>query len=203
MNTYQDLLFDIQQNFDKSKKIAELLPSEKDIFDIDIESRTINIPQFLSVRYDHNAEIIYFRCARYVDNIDLVNTVCIIEYINADGTPGLYWVPYYDISKYYYDDINNPTVVTPVILIPWSVSGLATAAAGEVKFAVRFYRLDPDGKEFLYNMSTQPAIGEVLHGMDLTDEELEQFKIKPDVIAQIYADINKVKDNAITYWIDL
>lgn len=52
-------------------------------------------------------------------------------------------------------------------------------------------------------MSTQPAIGEVLHGMDLTDEELEQFKIKPDVIAQIYADINKVKDNAITYWIDL
>lgn len=203
MNTYQDLLFDIQQNFDNNKKIVELLPSEDEIFDIDINSRTVNIPQFLSVRYDHNAEIIYFRCARYVDNIDLVNTVCIIEYINAEGTPGLYWVPYYDISKYQYDDINNPAVVTPVILIPWAVSGLATAAAGDIKFAVRFYRLDPDGKKFLYNMSTQPTTGEILHGMDLTDEELEQFKIEPDIVAQIYADLTKVRDYAATYWLDI
>jgi len=99
--TYEDLLFDIQNNFEQNTHIVELLPSSEDqIFDIDLETRTIEVPQFLSVRYDHNAEIIYFRCARYLDNMDLVNTVCVIEYVNADGKPGLYWVPYYDISRY-------------------------------------------------------------------------------------------------------
>lgn len=199
MNTYQDLLFDIQQNFDTSKKIVELLPLDNEIFDIDIHSRTIDIPQFLSVRYDHNAEIIYFRCARYVDNMDLVNTVCVIEYINAEGKPGLYWVPYYDISKYDNDD----STVTPVILIPWAVNGLATAVEGKITFAVRFYRLDPDGKNFIYNMSTQPTVGEILHGMDLLDEELEDFKIEPSIVAQIYSELTQVRNYATTYWIDL
>lgn len=202
MNTYQDLLFDIQQNFEKNSKIVELLPSNDEIFDIDLESRTIEIPQFLSVRYDHNAEIIYFRCARYVDNMDLVNTVCIIEYINADGKPGLYWVPYYDIRNYK-DDENDSVIVKPVIVIPWAISGLATAASGKITFAVRFYKLDADGKAFLYNMSTKPTTGEILHGMDLLDEELEDFKIEPDIVAQIYSDLKKVQDNAAIYWKDI
>ena len=85
ITTYEDLLFDIQENVGENTQIVELLPSsEDDIFDIDLNSRTVNIPQFLSVRYDHNAEIIYFRCARYLGNMDLVNSVCVIEYINAD-----------------------------------------------------------------------------------------------------------------------
>lgn len=201
--TYEDLLFDIQKSFEESTHIAELLPSSEDqIFDIDLNTRTIEVPQFLSVRYDHNAEIIYFRCARYLDNMDLVNTVCIIEYINAEGKPGLYWVPYYDISKYSKDE-NDSLVETPVVLIPWSVGGLATAASGLITFTVRFYKLAADRKTFLYNMSTRPTEGEILHGMDLTDEELEDFKIEPSIVEQIYADLDRMQDNAIAYWIDL
>ena len=203
ITTYEDLLFDIQENVGENTQIVELLPSsEDDIFDIDLNSRTVNIPQFLSVRYDHNAEIIYFRCARYLGNMDLVNSVCVIEYINADGKPGLYWVPCFDISHYMQEE-GNPDSEIPVILVPWSIGGLATAAAGTVTFSVRFYRLAEDRRTFLYNMSTRPTEGEVLHGMDLTDEELEDFKIEPSIVEQIYADLDRVQDNSITYWVDL
>lgn len=134
--------------------------------------------------------------------MDLVDTVCIIEYINAEGKPGLYWVPYYDKSRYQQEE-GDPETEIPVILIPWAVNGLATAASGIVKFTVRFYKLAADGKTFLYNMSTRPAEGEILHGMDLTDEELEDFKIEPTIVEQIYSDMDKMQDNAVIYWTDL
>ncbi|MBE6148247.1 MAG: hypothetical protein E7167_01850 [Firmicutes bacterium] len=72
-----------------------------------------------------------------------------------------------------------------------------------ITFTVRFYKLAADGKTFLYNMSTRPAEGEILHGMDLTDEELEDFKIEPTIVEQIYSDMDKMQDNAVIYWTDL
>ena len=200
---YEDLLFDIQKNFEeKDAQIVELLPSEDQIFDINLNDRTIDIPQYLSVQYDHNAEIICFRCARYLDSMDLTKTVCIVEYINANGDPGLYWVPHYDTSHYVYDE-ENPDAETPVILIPWAVNGLATAAAGKITFTVRFYKLSADGKRFLFNMSTRPIEGEILHGMELTEEDLKDFELDPDAIAHLVVQINNANEYAITYWTDL
>lgn len=134
--------------------------------------------------------------------MDLVNTVCIVEYINADGKSGIYWVPFYDTSKYLKEEGNLDSEI-PVILIPWAVGGLATAAAGKIEFSIRFYKLAADGKTFLYNMSTKPARGEILHGMDLTDEELEIFENEPNIIEQIYASIKDAQDNSVIYWTDL
>lgn len=178
LNTYEDLLFDIQKN--NPPQVVELLPSDDDIFEVDLNTRTINVPQFLSVRYDHNAEVIYFKCARYYDNMDLARTVCVIEYMNANNKAGIYRVPFYDISKY---DINeeDAEVITPVMYVPWSVGGLATATAGKVTFNLHFYQLAEDKKTFLYSMRTKPAEGKVLHGMDLTDEELKDFNLEPTV----------------------
>ena len=151
--TYEDLLFDIQKNFEKNTQIAELLPSEDQIFDIDLNERTVNIPQFLSVRYDHNAEIIYFRCARYLDNMDLVNTTCVIEYINAEGKPGLYWVPYYDVSRYQQEE-GDPETEIPVVLIPWAIGQDVTKENGIVQFSFQFFKLSEDKLRFLYVLNT-------------------------------------------------
>lgn len=134
--------------------------------------------------------------------MDLVNTVCIVEYINADGKSGIYWVPCYDISKYQRVEGDLDTEI-PAILIPWSVGGLATAAPGTVTFSVRFYKLAADGKTFLYNMSTKPAKGEILHGMDITDEELEIFENEPNIIEQIYSSIKDATEHSVIYWVDL
>ena len=39
--------------------------------------------------------------------------------------------------------------------------------------------------------------------MDLTDEELEDFKIDPTIVEQIYNDLYKIQQNTITYWMDV
>lgn len=203
IESLEDLLFQIQTYEDKDSQsypqLVHLLPQSDQIFDIDLDTRTVNIPQFLSVQYDHNAEIIYFRCPRYFDNMDLASCVCIIEFINAAGEAGLYWVPYYNVDVYEDDDKS----LTPLMLIPWSVGGLATASSGTLTFSVRFYQLDATRKTFLFNMSTRPTQGEILHGIDLSEEDLEKFKLDTTVVHQIYADMQKVKDQCTISWTDV
>ncbi len=200
IESFEDLLFQIQtyedENAQRFPQLVHLLPENDQIFDIDLDARTISIPQFLSVQYDHNAEIIYFRCPRYFENMDLASTVCIIEYLNADGEAGLYWVPYYNVDVYE----DNDESLTPLMLIPWAIQGLVTASSGTVTFTVRFYQLDAIRKNFIFNMSMQPAQGEVLHGIDLSDKDLEKFKLDTTVVHQIYADLALVQSNATTMW---
>ena len=200
IESFEDLLFQIQtyedENAQRFPQLVHLLPENDQIFDIDLDARTISIPPFLSVQYDHNAEIIYFRCPRYFENMDLASTVCIIEYLNADGEAGLYWVPYYNVDVYE----DNDESLTPLMLIPWAIQGLVTASSGTVTFTVRFYQLDAIRKNFIFNMSMQPAQGEVLHGIDLSDKDLEKFKLDTTVVHQIYADLALVQSNATTMW---
>ena len=54
------------------------VPSDESLFAIDLDSRTIEAPEFLSVKYDHKAETIFFIVDRYYDNMDLANTCCVI-----------------------------------------------------------------------------------------------------------------------------
>lgn len=210
IESFDDLLFKIQTYEDEQgqrfPQLVHLLPENDQIYEIDLDSRTINIPQFLSVQYDHNAEIIYFKCPRYFENVDLAGTVCIIEYINAAGESGLYWVPYYNVDINYDIDLNEDNEsedLTPQMLIPWAVGGLATASSGTVTFTVRFYQLDAVRKTFLFNMSMQPAYGEVLHGIDLSDKDLAKFQLDTTVTHQIYADLALVQSNATTMWKDV
>lgn len=178
ITSVEDLLFQIQEYEDESGKhypqIANLLPSDDQIIDIDLSTRKINAPDFLSVQYDHNAEIIYFKCDRYFENMDLTNCVCIIQYQNAEHKvgnrtvqdSGMFWVPYFDLSHY---DIDEETgLAIPKIIIPWSIGGLATKYPGTINYIVRFYRINHDGTTYLYNMSTQVTKGTILHGMELT-----------------------------------
>lgn len=216
VESYNDLLYEMQSFRDEAghgyPQIANLLPTEDQICTIDLNTRTIEVPQFLSVQFDHNAEIVYFKVPRYMDNMDLANTVCVIEYLNAphaDGKktvqdPGIFWVPFYDVGHYDVEiDKDGEEIVTPVMYIPWSIGGLATAYSGTVTFAVRFYVLD-ETKKFLYNMSTKPAKCDVLHGLDLTDDEaLKVFELETNVVQQIYNDLTMAVANATTYWEDV
>lgn len=200
IESYEDLLWQLQTAEDEQSQrfpqLVHFLPNEGQIYPIDLETRTISIPQYLSVQYDHNAEIVYFKCPRYYDNMDLATAVCIIEYVNADGESGLYWVPYYNV------DVNEDEDI-PQMLIPWSIGGLATASSGMVNFTVRFYQLDSYRKTFLYNMSLQPARAEVLHGIDLSEEDLKKFQLDTTVTHQIYADIALAQSNATVFWKDV
>ena len=234
--TLNDLLYEMQTYTDEAgeyyPQVKHLSPSDDQIVDIDLDAREINAPKFLSVQYDHNAEIIYFRCNRYYDNMDLAKTVCVIQYLNAEHIEqdedaenygeltrdaGIFWVPYYDIYQEVTKEVApGETVIEPTLLIPWSVGGLATAYEGTVTYSVRFYRLADDKTTYLYNMSTKPARGEVLWGISFTNQDgsldeasLTQFKLESTIVDQIYHNLSLVEsraagfaDDATTYWVD-
>lgn len=197
--TYTDLLYELQTS-DNIPVIVDLLPEDKQVFELDLNTRTINIPQFLSVQFDHNSEVIYFKTPRWFEGVDLTDTTCIIQYINADGDCGIYCVPFYDITHFEVDDKGH---FVPMLLFPWSLGGLATVSAGTIKFSIRFYVLNKDTKKFSFNLNTKPAEGVILHGLDLDEDMIEQFKLDSNVTEQIYASIQSAAGAATTYWQDV
>ena len=159
---YWSMLYRIQT--ENAPDLALLLPREEKILNVNLESREIEAPEFLSVETDHRAETIYFKCPRFYDNMDLATTTCVIQYINAAGEGRLYVVPFYDVqtlSKY------DPEtgVDEPMMLFPWLIEGEATKASGEVKYAIRFYKMNGNDR-LTYNLNTLVASSKVLHGMD-------------------------------------
>lgn len=208
----EDILYNIQKT-KKAPLIAHLLPNENQIHEVDLSTRTINVPQFLSVRYDHNAEVIYFKTPRYFEGVDLADTICVIQYINARGQAGIYYVPYYDVD--HYDSDFDDTIIneeeydqqlllsTPVMLIPWSIGGLATIASGRLQFSIRFYKIDDDTKKFLFNISTKPASGQILHGLDLPADIIEEFELDNSATLTLYQQMFQLAGGAATYWIDV
>jgi len=90
--------------------------------------------------------------------MDLSTTTCIIQYINADGEANIYPVPFFDIQTYANED---------KILIPWCIDGKATKKDGIVEYSIRFYKIDANGKKFLYNLNTLPAKSKILYGFEV------------------------------------
>lgn len=108
-NEYWDLLYRI---CDKNNTAATsgqippiLLPSDEPTLKIDLNTRKIDAPEFLSVMYDHKSEILFFEVDRYYDGMDLANTCCVVQYLNANPKKPegrIYAVPFYDtVSRQY------------------------------------------------------------------------------------------------------
>lgn len=209
VTSYTDLLYNLQNYTDeKGGKYPQItdLPNPQDgvYFNVDLNTREIESPQFLSTQYDHNAEVVYFKCARYLDNVDLATMTIVIQYVNANGDAGIQWVPYVEKS-YEYPVEDDTSIVTPLIIIPWTIEGLATAYPGIVTFNLKFYNLSSDKSTYLYNMNTKPATGEVLHGMDLSDESLKIYNLDNDTYnwEVLLQGIKQAQSNATTYWLDV
>lgn len=112
-----------------------LLPKAENIYNIDLNTRTIDAPKFLGVNRDHKSETIYFIVDRYADYMDLSQTCCMITYINAASPQREarhYCVPFYDIYTYARED---------KMLIPWNLDATVLAFAGTVEFSISFYKI--------------------------------------------------------------
>lgn len=187
---YYDLLYRIQD--ENKPSLAVLLPNDEKIYEIDMNSRKIEAPKYLSVELDHRAETIYFKVGRYYDNIDLANMTCVVQYINAKGEGRVYPVPFYDVETYADENM---------MLFPWCIDGEATKASGNVTYSVRFYDIDESATYMRYNMSTLPSKSEVLHGIssktDIDDSNDYLLSFKDQILAQL----KKVSEYDL-YWID-
>jgi hypothetical protein len=136
------------------------LPYADNIYDVDLTTRTIHGPKSISVQKDHRSTVLYFKVDRFVDFMDLANTVCVIEYIIPGDTtrvPYLYAVPFYDIVKFSKDN---------KIIFPWNVSGAATLKSGKIEYAIRFFKIDENGGKLLYNLNTLPTTSTILSNIE-------------------------------------
>ena len=163
----QEYLSRLQDIRNENLHIGTLqIPSDEKVYAVDLNARIIDTPIYLSTETDHFAETVFFSVDRYFENIDLAESTCIIQYINANGEAYVYVVPVYDIETY---------AEFGKMLIPWCIQGHATAAPGVIKYAIRFYHLTEHQVlennevnteyEFDYIINTQVASSKILVGM--------------------------------------
>lgn len=183
------IIFDEIQN-STSLQIKMVNEDTEPKFIIDADARYINVPEELSVigvYGDHNAETIYFEMDRMFDTQDfsLTDLTCIIQYKNALGVEGVY-----PVTTLYLVQEESEEVPTK-INFAWKISSNVTAAPGAVDFSVRFYKLDSNTKEFLYNFNTQVATVNVADGL-LIAQENEEYNPPSDDILQAIEDLQKL-----------
>ena len=147
----------------------DMIAQGKQIYKIDLSTRTINGPATIGVKMDHNAELFIFRVARYHDTMDLATANCIIQFKTIDkygnSFVGLYPVMFYDItSAAKYEEI----------LIPWNIPKSVTQSAVTIEYNFRFYKVEPvadstDEFRLIYNLNTQSTTTQVLSTLNIDD----------------------------------
>ena len=192
---YANKLWQVQSSNPTRKAI--LLPGDETIYEVDLNTRTIAVPKFLSVAKDHQAETIYFQFDRYYDRIDLTTKCCVIQYTNAAGDSYLYPVPFYDVET---------LSEQHKVIIPWCIQGAATKEAGMIKFAISFYSVNLD-RTIDYCLNTQVAAGEILNGQNESDlSEFTEVQVTLDSslleLLQSLENLANSHELAI-YWIDV
>ena len=194
---YYNYLLQIQSS---NPPTIAILPHAEKIYEVHLDSRKVDAPEYLSVTKDHKSETIYFKVNRFFDYMDLTETVCLIHYTTADNKSRVYHVPFYDITTC--ADENK-------ILFPWCIDGAATAAAGKVKYAIEFYKIGYEGQKpkFLYNLNTLTAESKVLYGMDVTDPETPEFDgdyfgMSVSAYQELIAKIDALNKDYNIYWED-
>ena len=193
-----DFLYNLQRQHPAD--IIELPGYEDRGYKIDLTTRTIESPEFLSIEKDHDSEIKYFVVDRYLDHKDLSTTTCIIQYTNAKGEDFVYPVPFMD--TYTLKDSHK-------MILPWNISGSATVAAGEITYSFRFYEFeketDEDGnivnykRNLIYNLNTLPAKSKILYGLDFNVDKSDQLTYDSDAYSQLYNLIMNDTNRTI-YW---
>lgn len=203
ITTYDEYNSNLLLSLDENPPIYAQLPSAENIYNVSITTRVIDAPKFLSVEKDHRSETIYFVVDRYADYMDLAQTCCIITYKNKKANvTRIYTVPFYDIFTF--QDINK-------MLIPWCLDANVAQAAGQVEFAIQFYKIgeiydeetNTNKKAIIYSLNTLPATSEILDGMEVNIEDMSSsylldYTQYQEIQEQIKQLTEQVKDQV--YW---
>lgn len=192
---YISFLKEIQ---DSGTTTYSALPSTEPRFLINANKRKITIPSefsFLAVRYDHQAETVYFEIDRYFDDVDLSQHTCIVQFVNKDEygnvSDGHYRIPIMDIET-----------VDGKIIFGWKIENPATKYAGTIDFSVRFYSITGEGDEakFLYNLNTIPSRSKILDTLQVHGTEYShpsEFEIWVAKITEIAKNIEQAEKSLV------
>lgn len=177
-----------------------ILPAAENTFNVNVNTRVIEAPAFLSIEKDHKSETIYFIIDRYVDYMDLSQTCCIIHYQTANKKSRYYSVPFYDIYT---------KAAEGKIIFPWSLDASVTNTPGLVQFSIRFFKIGTvytDNNEskliLTYNLNTLPAVSKVLEGMAERQLDGDEYYLQPGQFEQLNARVSALEESSIvkTWW---
>lgn len=175
-----------------SPNIAELPGATKNMYEVNLSTREIDSPEFLSVNAEHKAEVVYFVMDRFYDYMDLTTTTCVIQYIAPDGKPYVYIVPFYDI--YTFRSLNK-------MIIPWNIDGAATQVAGTLKYSIRFYKMAGEGEyaTIAYNLNTLPAESQILESLNVDPLNKEEVDFQTEAYEYLMSEISNLHRKEL-YW---
>ena len=202
---YKSLLYEIQDAAQStSTPDTIIIPSNKQLYNIDLNTRVIDGPETLSVQSDHYSDTVYFLVDRFYDSMDLATTNCVVQYVSGEDSY-VYAVPFCDITTF-----------EGKMIIPWSISESATKNSGNVKYFLRFYLIDeasvrddqenydPSGAQFKYSLSTLVATSQILRTMSQEDFIREDETLElPERYFELVNIFSKLVDNSTVYWIDV
>ena len=90
---------------------------------------------------------------RYYDMIDLSTTIGMVVFKNSKNEEFFQLIPYYDIMT-----------EQGKIYFPWSIQAPAALYSGQISFSFKFFKVDINSKELLYEINTTIAKTKVLNG---------------------------------------
>lgn len=201
---YSDLLYRLNDPNLFANMIQ--IPDDERIYEINLNTREIEAPEFLSVSSEHNAEIIWFKMDRFFDNIDLYNATCWIQFINANGEE-LFCAAPITVAL---EKFGNEKV-----LIPWPVNSAVTKKSGTIKFSFQFFKLSEDHLRFLYLINTKPATSKVLPGLLFNanlfdDKEIAEAQATPaetECVATLLHELTEkyevLSKNYVQHWLEV
>jgi hypothetical protein len=172
------------------------LPSAETIYTINLKTRSIDGPAFLSIAKDHDAVNIYFSVPRYVDFMDLAQTACIIQYKKPNGKMGIYPVPFYDI--YSHNEYGNEKLI-----FSWLLNENATAESGTIEYSVLFFKISDDGEKFLYKLNTLPTTSMILNSLYVTPEDLDGETVLEESLYKTLLDRIAAAVADDVYWVEI
>lgn len=142
-----------------------LVPADEEPLDINANSREINLPMVIKkfgagVQGDQLAETLVFKIDRYFDFMDLLSTTIYIQWELPDGTEGA--------SKVILKDIETEP---GKIIFGWTLTDKVTPSAGKIKFSVRFFKKNAEGKvEYSFNTLAQTIVLNPALQINIQDE---------------------------------
>lgn len=181
--------------FDNQKYKYIMLPLDEEPFNIDLNTRTIQVPtsfsKCASVQSDQLAETIIFIADRYFDYMDLANTEIYVQWTIPENKKD-------GIAEY-----NGATRVEMVdldtekgkIRFAWPLNDTITANPGTVKFSVRFFRVDDSNpNKLLYSLNTtdasiiiKPALQKSLNEESKVEKPVSDDSFRKAILNSIFA----------------
>ena len=187
-----DYLFQIQS---KVTPCLVELPNGEESYSIDLQTRKISSPEFLSVQRDHLSNVIYFNVDRFFDYMDLSTTSCVITYQTPDGQSHMYPIPYYDTYS---------LAKEGKMVLPWNISDIVTKQNGIITYSFRFFKLSGDtldNSKLVYNLNTSPATSEILYTLDSLEinEDDEEANAAVETLETLISKVKNTIEDSF-YW---